>query len=164
MTAIGWKGGVLILAFAAGCSSNSSSSMGPPDSAADSGPADVQSAGSPSDSAADSGPGDVQSVDSSSDGGAGCYMVSGSGSTQECAFSSCAVSGSSCAALPGSTFGSCPSSELYGCCIQTLVLDGGGNCLQGTCYYSLDAGRTPESNCDADMYLRLPYSWDITPP
>jgi hypothetical protein len=173
MIAMGWQVGVLGTAFAVGCSSNPSIS-GPTDSGpsdlpavgsfSDSGPSDVQSVGSPS----DGGPSDVQVVGSPSDSGAGCYTLTGSASTEECAFSSCALSGSSCAALRGSAFGSCQSSGLYGCCIQTQtrVVDGGGtgNCLQGTCYYSLDAGRIPESKCEADMYLGLPYMWDLTSP
>ena len=96
MIAMGWKVRVLGIAFAVGCSSNPSS-IAP----------------------TDSGPSDVQAIGSPSDGGSGCYTQSGSASTEECTFSSCAVSGSSCAALPGSTFGSCPSSGLYGCCVET---------------------------------------------
>jgi hypothetical protein len=144
MIEIGWKVGVLGLAFAAGCSSNPSTTV-------------------PTDSAADSGPSDVQSVGSPSDGGAGCYTLTSSASTEECAFSSCAVSGSSCAALPGSTFGSCPSSGLYGCCVQTRIAEGGENCLLATCYYS-DAGRIPMSNCEANGYMGLPYVWELTSP
>jgi hypothetical protein len=141
MIAMGWKVGVLGIAFAVGCSSNPST-IAP----------------------TDSGPSDVQAIGSPSDGGSGCYTLSGSASTEECTFSSCAVSGSSCVALPGSTFGSCPSSGLYGCCVETRIEDGGKNCLSATCYYSLDAGRVPQSDCEANSYLGLPFEWEVTSP
>jgi hypothetical protein len=121
------------------------------------------------------------------DAGAGCFVVTGSGSAEKCTFTTCGPSpattdagseagdegGASeagradagpCADVPGASFGSCPSAGLYGCCVQTVKVDGGGSCLKANCYYSSTADKPQYDNCIEDMYEGLPYAWQYFSP
>jgi hypothetical protein len=160
--------GTVGLGLAVSCS-NSSGVQGP---ASDGGMPDGRSP-------VDSGPGERNGGD---DGGRGtdaasgepdagppgCYTVKGSGSTQTCTFASSPGASAGCSGNDaGSTFGHCPSADLFGCCVMTTPDDAGaegGSALTATCYYSADAGANPYKNCGTEAYEGLPYLWQMTVP
>jgi hypothetical protein len=156
---------------AAGIAVGSTAGCGSSSAGADGGSSDATSSGdgtTASDAGKDSAPHDSAVADAPPmDAGAGCFATTGSGSAQTCAFNTCGVTGSTCS--DGSTFGSCPSAGLYGCCVQTLVedggsLDGGPTCQKAICYYSSTADKMKYSNCEENMYEGLPYAWVSSSP
>jgi hypothetical protein len=66
--------------------------------------------------------------------------------------------------VAGSTAGSCPSSGLYGCCVDALAADGGVQSLSATCYYSEALGQPAAEQCDLQAYLGQPYDWQTYAP
>jgi hypothetical protein len=94
--------------------------------------------------------------------GAGCYAVSGSGATQQCSYSSSVAADAGCPIAGGSP-GSCPSSGLYGCCVEVLSGDGGGQ-VTATCYYSSTTGQPAASQCAFEAYEGQPYDWQTFAP
>lgn len=94
----------------------------------------------------------------------GCSTVSGSGAGQQCSYASGNASAFSCASVAGSTAGSCPSSGLYGCCVDALAADGGVQSLSATCYYSEALGQPAAEQCDLQAYLGQPYDWQTYAP
>lgn len=128
------------------------------------GPWSSASGAAQSDSGADSGSTDGGDADA---GGpvvaVGCYSVSGSGASQQCAYSSSTAPGFSCASVAGSSAGSCPASGLYGCCVETLA-DAGAQVLSATCYYDSLGGQVAASQCDLQAYQGAPYDWQTYAP
>jgi hypothetical protein len=100
-------------------------------------------------------------VEASSDAGMGCHAISGSGASEQCSFSS--PSPSPCGSDGGSTTGSCPSTGLYGCCVETVSTDGGQGVV-ATCYYSAATGQPASSQCAFEAYQGLPYTWQTQAP
>jgi hypothetical protein len=93
---------------------------------------------------------DASSGDDDSSSRVGCYTITGSGSTQECMYSSISASDAGCASTPGSTFGSCPPSDLFGCCVTAVD---GGEGVTAVCYYAAgDASATFEESCEFASY------------
>ena len=87
------------------------------------------------------------------DGGApfiGCYNVSGTGTSEECTFTSSNGAGFSCATLTNFVAGSCPPAGLVGCCVETVASDAGPEAIAATCYYSATSGATAASACQSD--------------
>jgi hypothetical protein len=123
-----------------------------PATAADAGQSQDSDA-TPSNGAGDAGPSAV----------AGCHTLSGSGSTEQCAYSSSITPGFTCASVPGSTAGSCPSSGVYGCCVENVATDG-GQAIAATCYYAASTGQAALSQCSFEAYQGMAYSWQTTPP
>jgi len=113
-------------------------------------------------------------VDSAADGRAadattlavpvGCHVLSGSGSSLECQYRSSSASGFTCTSFAGSTPGSCPAAGLYGCCVDTPTVDGGGSSVSATCYYSATAGQPASSQCAFEAYQALTYDWQTYAP
>jgi hypothetical protein len=93
-----------------------------------------------------------------------CSVVSGSGATQQCASTSSSAAGFSCGSVAGSAAGSCPSSGLFGCCVQTIAGDGGAPTLSATCYYDAVSGQAAASQCDLQAYEGQPYDWQTFAP
>jgi hypothetical protein len=93
----------------------------------------------------------------------GCQTISGSGSTEQCSYSSSTAPGFACASVPGSTAGSCPSSGLYGCCVQTSTNDG-AQAIAATCYYDASTGQPAYAQCSLEAYQGMPYRWQTSPP
>jgi len=102
------------------------------------------------------------SVDASAS--AGCFAVSGTGANAECNYSSTTVSGATCATGGGSSVGSCPSTGLNGCCVETLSLDGGGRNVTATCYYSATTGSAAATQCASDAGQGMPFLWQTSAP
>lgn len=98
-----------------------------------------------------------------SSGPVACYALSGSGSTQQCGYSSSTAPGFACASIPGAVAGTCPSSGLYGCCLQTSA-NGGDQAVTATCYYAASTGQEASSECNLEAYQGMPYRWQTTPP
>jgi hypothetical protein len=94
----------------------------------------------------------------------GCSTVSGSGAGQQCSYASSTASAFSCASVAGSTAGSCPSSGLYGCCVETFAADGGAQSRAATCYYSAALGQPAAEQCDLQAYAGQPYDWQTYAP
>ncbi len=92
-----------------------------------------------------------------------CHTVSGSDSTQQCAYSSSTAPGFTCASSPGAVAGTCPSSGLYGCCLETSTADG-DQAVTATCYYAASTGQGASSECSLEAYQGMPYRWQTTPP
>jgi hypothetical protein len=165
-------GGGLAALGAVSCGSGS----GDVDGGADATSSDATTKGDSSvdGSAGDGASGSDAKKDAAVDGGSGCFTVTGSGSAESCKFSTCGVTGTSCSAIPGSTFGSCPAADLVGCCVDTVSLDGGtteggtaiegGTCLQANCYYSADAGSKARQNCLTEEYEGFHYAWQPASP
>ncbi len=105
---------------------------------------------------ADAGEIETGNVDSA--GGTGCQVVSGSGSTRQCSYSS------SCSSLAMATPGSCPSSGLYGCCVETQPADGGAESITATCYYSSAGAEDASAGCEFEAYQGMPYVWQTSAP
>ncbi len=125
-----------------------STAGGPPPSTS-TGPSDsgATSDGSEGDDADDAG--SINGSDGESSDATACYTLTGSGSTEQCNYSSSCSS----SADAGSTPGSCPSSSgLVGCCVVTGQTDGGEPSLTATCYYSASTGATAESACQLEAY------------
>ena len=98
-----------------------------------------------------------------SSGPVACYALSGSESTQQCGYSSSTAPGFACASIPGAVAGTCPSSGLYGCCLQTSA-NGGDQAVTATCYYAASTGQEASSECNLEAYQGMPYRWQTTPP
>jgi hypothetical protein len=94
-----------------------------------------------------------------------CAQVTGSGASQECTYMGNVNNPPF--GLPCSgpfTNGSCPSSNLYGCCRETTTSDGGEVNVTGTCYYSSDGGAAAEATCLQNQDAGLPYTWETNVP
>jgi Arylsulfotransferase (ASST) len=116
---------------------------------------------------ADGGPGaddgGTRDATAPAEPGAGCCAISGSGSDAVCTYSS-STAADGCAIADGGTAGSCPSTGLYGCCVETIAGDGGGQVLDATCYYSATTGQPAASECAFEAYQGLPYDWQTFAP
>ncbi|HEY5240027.1 MAG TPA: arylsulfotransferase family protein [Polyangiaceae bacterium] len=95
--------------------------------------------------------------------GAACHAVSGSGASEHCSYASGTTAGFACPITGGSS-GSCPSSGLFGCCVETISEDGGGQLVDATCYYSSATGQPAASQCALEAYQGLPYNWQTIAP
>lgn len=95
--------------------------------------------------------------------GTGCYAVSGSGTSAQCTYASGTTAGFACPITDGSP-GSCPSSGLFGCCVETISEDGGGQLVDATCYYSSSTGQPAASQCALEAYEGMPYDWQTIAP
>jgi hypothetical protein len=128
----------------------------------------VTSASSPATVQAQMDAGDDDAGDASDGGGSspvvGCSIVSGASANAQCTYTATAAAGFSCASVAGSTAGSCPSPGIYGCCVETLPADGGGQTLSATCYYSGATGQPASEQCDLQAYLGQPYDWQTYAP
>jgi hypothetical protein len=117
--------------------------------------------------ALDAGPSQDSTGNDAGDGApsavAGCHTISGNGSTEQCAYSSSTTPGFTCASVPDSTAGACPSADLYGCCIETLATDG-GKAITATCYYGTSTGQAAASQCSFEAYQGMPYGWQTALP
>jgi hypothetical protein len=114
----------------------------------------------------DAGAGDgggIQDATTPVEAGTACYAVSGSGTSEQCSYASGTTAGSACPITGGSP-GSCPSSGLYGCCVETISEDGGGQLVDATCYYSSATGQPAASQCALEAYQGLPYDWQTIAP
>jgi hypothetical protein len=122
-------------------------------------------AGAPDTAPGDAGgsDGDSDTDDATQDAGTGCFAVSGSAGSQQCASWSSSAAGQPCPIAGGSP-GSCPSSGLYGCCVETLEADGGGQVVNATCYYSAATGQPASSQCAFEAYQGQPYDWQTAAP
>jgi len=81
--------------------------------------------------------------------GNGCYTVSGTGSTEVCAYVSSDTPGFTCSEMGANgtgTSGSCPSSGLVGCCVHNISA-GGYNETTADCYYSAATAKTEMASC-----------------
>jgi hypothetical protein len=87
----------------------------------------------------------------------GCYTLSGSGSSKECMYSSSPDSDAGCASA--STVGSCPSANLFGCCVTTV--DGGPD-LTAICYYA--ENKSALDTCSSNQYMGYPEEWQSFAP
>jgi hypothetical protein len=87
----------------------------------------------------------------------GCYTLSGSGSSKECMYSSSPDADAGCAST--STVGSCPSANLFGCCVTTV--DGGPD-LTAICYYA--ENKSALDTCEANQYMNYPEEWQSFAP
>lgn len=94
-----------------------------------------------------------------------CYSISGTGATEQCTWSGFLITDvkgapSTCPTPddPGATqSGSCPSEELFGCCLLTE-----SGVASATCYYSSSTGAPQMSKCvNANGETA---SWVTTPP
>jgi hypothetical protein len=104
-------------------------------------------------------------------------------STQTCIYSSgpstcLAAEGPDTDLSIGFSAGPCPSSGLYGCCVDTAPLDGGAHCplVSGAdggdgghiptaiCYYSAGAGEKAQAACEAANHEASPCQWQTTAP
>ncbi len=74
----------------------------------------------------------------SSSAGDGCYVLTGAGSSQECAWDT-----SPDASCGAQTPGSCPSADLVGCC---LFMGASGE--SADCYYSSSSAQTGMDDCE----------------
>ena len=101
-------------------------------------------------------------ADTGSNRGVACYLVSGSGLAAQCSYSSSTSTGFDCASLAGSIAGSCPSSGLYGCCVETVPADGGGQVTTATCYYS--AEQDASTQCELAAHGGGSYVWQTFAP
>ncbi len=95
-------------------------------------------------------------------GGVGCSVLSGTGSTEQCNYSFSDAPGFDCSSLAGSTEGSCPSSALYGCCVESALADSGGQVVTATCYYS--SVTAAASNCELEAYQGGGGEWQTSAP
>lgn len=93
----------------------------------------------------------------------GCFAISGSGASAQCHYTSSNPDGLSCAAI-GAAPGSCPSSGLYGCCVETEPVDGGPTQVSALCYYSYAAGQPAASDCAFQAYEGMPFDWQTYAP
>ncbi len=109
------------------------------------------------------GDGGNEDATTSVEAGASCYAVSGSGTSEQCSYASGATAGFACPITGGSP-GSCPSSGLFGCCVETISEDGGGQLVDATCYYSSATGQPAASQCALEAYQGLPYDWQTIAP
>ncbi len=115
---------------------------------------------------ADTGAGDdggIQDATTPVEAGTACYAVSGSGTSEQCSYASGTTAGFACPITGGSP-GSCPSSGLYGCCVEAISEDGGGQLVNATCYYSSGTGQPAASQCALEAYQGLPYDWQTIAP
>lgn len=107
--------------------------------------------------------GGIQDATTPVEAGTACYAVSGSDASEQCSYASGTTAGFACPITGGSN-GSCPSSGLYGCCVETISEDGGGQLVDATCYYSSSTGQPAASQCALEAYQGLPYVWQTIAP
>ena len=93
----------------------------------------------------------------------GCYTSSGAGSTKVCRYTLQTTAGYRCPSDAGATLGSCPSSGLQGCCVETLTGDGGAT-ESAVCYYDATAAQSAAMQCSFEAYQGMPYNWQTAAP
>jgi hypothetical protein len=153
---------IVAILFLAGCGSSSSNGDHPDGSGQDgSGQTDSSrddarpdDGGKHHDGSHEGGGGDG-STDGSSDGpvmggeagtAVQCFQTFGSGGSELCGYSSSTMPGYKCPG--GFSPGTCPSSGLFGCCVDTSM-DAGVTAVGAVCYYSADAGTTAMGVCSS---------------
>jgi hypothetical protein len=92
------------------------------------------------------------------DAGAGCFRITNSGELEECSYQDSSSTEFMCAELPDFSKGSCPSLNLYGCCVDT-TMKGKLTTVLASCFYSAKTGATPKANCTGTGIV-----WQTTPP
>jgi hypothetical protein len=82
--------------------------------------------------------------------GLSCFELSGSGDTQVCAWVGDAQQDLTCASISAMLeTGSCPSSDLFGCCVSTMTA-GGTTETSAACYYGSLVGSSAQTSCTGD--------------
>jgi hypothetical protein len=107
--------------------------------------------------APDAGPPQVTVDASPGDEGVRCHELTGTGSSEVCAFVESSMTGFSCSALGMLESGSCPSNGLFGCCITVQTM--GLLVTSAACYYSATTGGSAETQCTGSGK-----SWATTAP
>jgi hypothetical protein len=93
--------------------------------------------------------------------GTGCFELSGSGASEECTYS---AADANCF-LTGGMPGDCPTSGLFGCCVQTVTSDAGISlAVSAVCYYDPTTGQAAASQCSFEGYEGQPTHWQTYAP
>jgi hypothetical protein len=96
----------------------------------------------------------------SGDAGIGpdCHLTTGMGPSQHCEISTSNSPTFLCSDEPGFMPGPCPSTDLYGCCVQT-TMKGMYTVTGAACYYSSTTGAPAKASCKGTGF-----AWQTTSP